>query len=81
MVYRHGVTLPLAEEYSLLGGNAMYLGRSPPVFQTNVFLPCLGSKIKANKKPARSKWQDGLLFNPEDRHSTFLFKHPWNSFP
>jgi hypothetical protein len=35
--------------------------------------------MKPNKKPARRKWQNGLLFNPEDRHSTFLLKHTWTS--
>jgi hypothetical protein len=41
--------------YHLLGCNAVYSGRSPPMFQSNVLRPSSESKSKRSKKPARSR--------------------------
>jgi hypothetical protein len=47
------------EKYCFLGCDAMYSGRSVPMFRRNVMPPASGSKSLISKKTARSK-QDAV---------------------
>jgi hypothetical protein len=54
------------EECELLGSDAVYFGRSSPMFRGNVSFPSSGSKSKPNKKPTIIRQHEARRHNPKD---------------